>query len=165
MYTNEWLLQIALIIYSTMLNHKVIEQYRTKQPRWSSDVIKALHQVALLLGALSRSFPLFSAHFRASAFSLYIISTHPNMCQLNLFLEPHCLDIYIFHSLSYTIIICHHKNQKQHPHFWARKQLLAYQCPKRLHFDLKKRKKLEKTTIEDINLSIPGFHKDVPTAW
>lgn len=42
-----------------MLNHKVIEQYLTKQPRWSSDVIKALHQEALLLGALSRSFLLF----------------------------------------------------------------------------------------------------------
>lgn len=40
-------------------NGKVIEQYLTKQPRWSSDVIKALHQGVLLLGAGSRSFLLF----------------------------------------------------------------------------------------------------------
>lgn len=44
-------------------NGKVIEQYLTKQPRWSSDVIKALHQGVLLLGAGSRSFLLFFFFF------------------------------------------------------------------------------------------------------
>lgn len=44
-------------------NGKVIEQYLTKQPRWSSDVIKALHQGVLLLGAGSRSFLLFFFSF------------------------------------------------------------------------------------------------------
>ncbi len=74
---NECLLEIALIIYSKMLNHKVIEQYLTKQPRWSSDVIKAPHQEALLLGAVSRSCLLFSIHFReqASAVWFHIIQT------------------------------------------------------------------------------------------
>lgn len=37
-------------------NAELGEQYLTKQPRWSSDVIKALHQGVLLLGAGSRSF-------------------------------------------------------------------------------------------------------------
>lgn len=60
MKANEWLLETALKMYNSMLNQKVIEQYLTEQPRWSSDVIKALHQEALLLGAVSRLFPLFS---------------------------------------------------------------------------------------------------------
>lgn len=61
-------------------NAKVIEQYLTKQPRWSSDVIKALHQEVLLLGAVSRSFLPFSIHFRKQALTVWFntIKTYIN---------------------------------------------------------------------------------------
>lgn len=57
------LLELTLLVSSSLLKHKVSEQYLTKQPRWSSDVIKACHQEILLLCATNTSFPLFSVYF------------------------------------------------------------------------------------------------------
>lgn len=60
---RQWVLSVCLCarraafcIDHAVHNAEVSEQYLTKQPRWSSDVIKALHQGVLLLGAGSRSF-------------------------------------------------------------------------------------------------------------
>lgn len=60
---NYKLLELALIISSSMLKHQVHEQYLTKQPRWSSDVIKAYHQEALLLCGMNVPFLLLSIYF------------------------------------------------------------------------------------------------------
>lgn len=127
-----------------MLNHKVIEQYLTKQPRWSSDVIKALHQEALLLGAVSRSFLLFSIHFReqASAVWFHIIQTCINwISALSNATQFRC----IFHSL----ILYYNKLQ---PHRSKASTVVINKCllinlwKSKVHFDLNRREKILKTT-------------------
>lgn len=58
-----YLLQLAFRISSSMLKHTVSKQYLTKQPRWSSDVIKAGRQEVLLLCAVNALVLLFFIRF------------------------------------------------------------------------------------------------------
>lgn len=94
------LLQLAFIISSSMLNHKVSKQYLTKQPRWSSDVIKAHHQEVLLLCTMTASFLLFFIYFSPLQLHLMQIQT----CKLTLVCENSTAE-YILHTDSSSLLI------------------------------------------------------------